>query len=152
MSDFDDLRQIRAAKERAEAVARQKRMEEESQKAAIAQRLGDKKRANADELNNTVVEVLEALRNAVYPSVKVKRLGIDRWGIIREGISDIGGYEIELYAVVADIEFDSNGGPRHFVSRKGEYAYRRKETVRSGVARDDLVRSLRRLHPANTIR
>lgn len=151
MSDFDDLRQVREAKERTEAVARQKRMEEERQKAAIAQRLEDKKRANADELNNTVVEVLEALRDAVYPNLKVKRLGIDRWGIIREGISDMGGYEIELYAVVVELEFSSNVEPRHFVSRKGEYAYRRKEMVRSGVTRDDLVRALKRLHPANTI-
>ena len=40
MSDFDDLRQIREAKEKAEALARQKKLEEERQQAEAVAAFG----------------------------------------------------------------------------------------------------------------
>lgn len=88
MSDFDDLRQVREAKERAEESARQKALEEERRKEEAAQRLQARKTASADNLHGMVVEILEELRDAVYPDLEVRRLGLDSWGIVRETLGD----------------------------------------------------------------
>lgn len=73
MSDFDDLRQIREAKENTEALARQKKLEDKKQQIEAAQYLEDRKRAAANKLNDTVMEVLEALRDAIYPGYEVEQ-------------------------------------------------------------------------------
>lgn len=151
MSDFDDLRQIREAKERAEAAARQKQLEEERRKIEAAQRLEEKKRANGDGQNEMIGEVLELLRDAVYPDLKVQRLGLESWGIVRVGQNEYGGREIDHVAVVVELEFNQNGEPRRLISHKDRYAYGSK-AIRSDLTRSDLVRALKKLHPADTIR
>lgn len=151
MSDFDDLRQIRDAKERAEAATREKQLEEERQKIEAAQRLEEKKRANADGQNEMIREVLESLRDALYPDLKVRRLGLESWGIVRVGQNEYGGYEIDRAAVVVELEFNQNGEPRRLISHKDRYANGSK-AMRSDLTRSDLVRALKKLHPADTIR
>lgn len=74
MSDFDDLRQMHEAKERAEALKRQREQEKYRRQAEAARRLTEIRKANADKLNSMVVDVLEALRDALYPGLEVRRI------------------------------------------------------------------------------
>ena len=91
MSDFDDLQQIREAKENAEVLAHQRKLEEERRQADAAKRLEDQMVGYAQSLDDMVTSVLEELRQAVYPLKSVRRLKrgpVDQfratWGIVWE--------------------------------------------------------------------
>ena len=70
MSDFDDLRQIREAKEDAEAAARERAQDEQKQHANAQRRLREKLIADAQLFDAAVTDVLENLRKAVYTSAR----------------------------------------------------------------------------------
>lgn len=172
MSDFDDLRQMREAKERAEAAARQKGLDDERQRAEAAQRLEGQQRSFADGLSNMVMSVLEALKSAVYPDHEVHVLSgagfqgaslrevalpgsqqsreefIAAWGILLRQLT----WDSDVYhpTVLVALEFDESGEPSRFVSQRFAIPHS-FEPVTSGLTRDELTHSLRKLHPAHTI-
>ncbi len=146
MSDFDDLRQMREAKERAQALAHQKALENEKRKAEVAQRLQERITASADRLHGIVVEILEELRDAIYPYLAAKRLDSGNWGVVREGPNEYDGCGSDEYAAVVAAEFDKRGEAKRFVSYKGLSRYRSR-LIPSNLTRQDLVHALKKLHP-----
>lgn len=156
MSDFDDLRQMHEAKERAEALKRQREQEKYRRQDEAARRLTEIRKANADKLNSMVVDVLEALRDALYPGLEVGRIssewresGVSGWGVVRavQGLDKYGRDSHDEFVVQVHVEFDKRGEAKHFVSFKIPSG-RSSQTkfIRTGLSRDDLVRALKKLH------
>lgn len=147
MSDFDDLRQMREAKENAEKLERQKklekRLEEEERQAKAAKKVEDRKRSCVSDLNDTVVEVLEELKTAVYPNSDVYQLSgagnqifvsqrwtavrrqgqrrlsrdqfIGAWGILDGAYDDVYTGHRYISRVLIALEFNESGEPLRFV-------------------------------------
>ena len=151
MSDFDDLRQMHEAKERAEALKHQRKQEEYRRHEEAARRLTEVRKANAEKLNGTVIDALEALRDAFYPGFEVRRVdsvwresGVDGWGVVRgQGVysRDSANHPVEVH-----LEFDKRGEAKRFVSIKYSSGRSEGKFSRSGLSRDDLVRALKKLH------
>lgn len=156
MGDFDDLRRICEAKEAAEALARQMRLEEERQRADAQMRWRAAYIAHAESLHDTVVGVLEELRKAAYTSSRSSTIndlkvsgGAGSWGI---GFSHLHEHS---YPVTVHLRYESDGKTPCFVVKRAQVKIEDKwiyfETMTCGVTREELLHTLRSLHPPQTI-
>jgi hypothetical protein len=154
MSDFDDLRRVREAKESARALVLQKKMEEERRQVEAKQRFEQRKGSHFNRLNDTVVEVLEALRDAVYPGYEVRStadiLGEPCWGI--GVIHEDWEYGKEFHPfLTVKLEFDKRGEARRFLVSRGFLSSANSKSVTRGLSREELTQTLRKLHPPRVI-
>lgn len=187
MSDFDDLRQIREAKENAEVRARQQAAEEQRRQSVKYDLLWSRMKQGAKDIHDTVMLVLTELKAAAYPSLSIKGPELMEgggttyacWYIVREAY-DNEGDSFPYSVVEVRLEFSENGEafrllcyrapilvddvvpqPRSMKSR----LFRNQDIVRASshwttvhfepvscsLDRDELVHSLRILHPDHTI-
>jgi hypothetical protein len=147
MSDFDDLRRILNAQEDAEALARKKKIEGERRQAEAAWTVEDRKRLHENRLNGTVIEILEALRDAVYPGCEVQGWAI---GYTRTDTFPYSGEFVPWMHVV--LEFDKRGEPRRFRIDRDLGSVRLFKSVRCGLTGTKLIGALKTLHPPDIIR
>ena len=171
MSDFDDLRQVREAKENAEALARQKKLGEERRQAAAAKSLEEKMIGYTRNLGDIVTSVMEDLRKAVYPTLRTglgSPLTLDTrddtfkafWAISR-----YYGTEDSDPVLKVTLDYSKQGEPTRFVvkrkpfgmlvseenSQNPKYTEVYFEPVTCGLTRNELIHALRLLHPSHTI-
>lgn len=153
MSDFDDLRQMREAKEKAEESKHLRKLEEgrRQSEAADAELI-----ARAHSLHETVVSVLEDFRKAVFPnkqwvvtpqvaplffagpSVKGYRTSISRWTIQEpDSSSDWPAY----VAIAVVLQHDPESEQLHFVVTGSK-------SVTCSPTPHDLVQALKELYLA----
>jgi hypothetical protein len=156
MSDFDDLRQIREAKERAEAAARQKALEDERQRADDQMRWQAAYIAHAESFHDMVVSVLEDLRTGAYTSSRSSIIndlkvsgGAGSWAI---GFSRLHEHS---YPVTVHLRYESDGKTPCLVVKRApvkiEDRWVHFETMTCGVTQEELLYTLRSLHPPQTI-
>jgi hypothetical protein len=173
MSDFDDLRQMREAKERTETLAHQKQMEEERQRFEVSRRMEERKWLFAKELNKTVTSVLEALRQALYPDQLIVVQGIERprslpypdfdrcaphWAITSSYYYP-GADGGSILSVWVELEFNNDGQPLHFVCHRcgielkedAQFVPVYFEPIACDLTSEGLISALRKLHPPHTI-
>lgn len=118
MSDFDDLRRIRDAKENSETLARQKKLEEERRRADAAKRLEDRIAGYTQSFDDVVINALEDLRRAVYPDLSMDPLSIRNdllqafWAIMRPTWRN--EYLEYFPAVSVTLEYNNSGEPLRF--------------------------------------
>jgi hypothetical protein len=102
-----------------------------------------------------VVDVLEALRDALYPGLEVRRIGsewrgsgVSGWGVVRvvQGLDKYGRDSHNEFVVEVHVEFDKRGEAKHFISFKIPSGRSETKFIRTGLSRDDLVRALKKLH------